>query len=703
LVNTTIVTGQRLSATVPVSDLPWLEDSLVAVDAALVRACADWGPEACADAKAAFIFTGLLQQLPPVQLPFGQTMGLGLYPLTFDLAPFMPPALAPVMLPSPHVAGLPIDEDARAALTQAITVYGLTYLADSIAGPSDRPFEADYFRDALVARAEVRLGLSTPPTYSLQARDLLPIASLWEDSRSIPRSLGLPMRLQALSFLETALDGQPATVDGILLRRLRRQPDLKAWLAEALSPDGVTQALNNWETQAAALFEAEGTLSWTALEGLSYTCDTETYLVRDGAAKLLAVAPLWSVLDFPTQALSPDGQYLAFVNQVAADQVALTIYDLKMAATLTITQAAAVFVAGWSRSQELVYIAHDAPADPSTNSASPYHLLRYDQATGNSRRLVENAVIVGYNLSGSWLPDRRGLVLNFDFQDDAAVPIKLWSPAVVSVDGAEAGKLTWLLPMEPRTVYGLLAPNGQWIAYVQRTADDGSFVVANLVLLDIATGARQVILKSKSGADSDGIPIEGDTLSLLGWSGDSAQLMFSTGGTGVLPVTYLFPIDGSRAPLEVARADDNLGVFTSVAHSPDGRYLSYRTFGSPDPVALRLIDLESLDKVEAGTTLVQTLALESSGSAWSTTGHRLAVAGLAGLRVIDLDTGLVRWVETGNCSAVAWYPPPESMFVLLHLWRGAVLTSPIGVTGGVTAPSSDQQRGASCFCRSQSE
>jgi hypothetical protein len=57
--DTTVVSGFRFSATLPVADLPWLSDSLFAADAALVQACADWGPEACGDHKLK-LFTGRL-------------------------------------------------------------------------------------------------------------------------------------------------------------------------------------------------------------------------------------------------------------------------------------------------------------------------------------------------------------------------------------------------------------------------------------------------------------------------------------------------------------------------------------------------------------------------------------------------------------------------------------------------------------------
>jgi hypothetical protein len=66
--------------------------------------------------------------------------------------------------PSPQVAGRPVDDAARAALTHALVVYGLTVLANAQAGSTTQV--VDYFRDALVARAEQRLGLAGPLTYT---------------------------------------------------------------------------------------------------------------------------------------------------------------------------------------------------------------------------------------------------------------------------------------------------------------------------------------------------------------------------------------------------------------------------------------------------------------------------------------------------------------------------------------------------------
>ena len=51
-------------------------------------------------------------------------------------------------------------------------------------------------------------------------------------------------------------------------------------------------------------------------------------------------------------------------------------------------------------------------------------------------------------------------------------------------------------------------------------------------------------------------------------------------------------------------------------------------------------------------------AQQATAAAWAPSGHRLAVAGAGGLRIIDLDTGPTRWLDFRNCSIVEWYALP---------------------------------------------
>jgi hypothetical protein len=102
-------------------------------------------------------------------------------------------------------------------------------------------------------------------------------------------------------------------------------------------------------------------------------------------------------------------------------------------------------------------------------------------------------------------------------------------------------------------------------------------------------------------------------------------------------------------------------VFAAVGHSVDGRYLSYYPYGAESGEPLTLIDLEAVRRTgRLGPEAEYQVAQQVSAAAWSPAGHRLAVAGTAGLRVIDLDTGQTHWLDFSVCEAVSWFPPPGS-------------------------------------------
>ncbi|MCC6189976.1 MAG: hypothetical protein IT318_13155 [Anaerolineales bacterium] len=275
---TTVFAGERLSATLPVADLPWLGESLLAADQLLTQACADWGDVCDPDWKLLVRYLGVLGAPPPRRA--SNASGLGPYPAAFDLAGLAPRYRQALALLSPHLSGLPDDAGARQALTHALTVHGLGYLAGILAGAPGGHIAGAVFRDALAARAELRLGLSPAPTYAACAGHYLPLSALWgtaHDPGSAGEPLGattladeLPLRLLALDFLDAALAGQPPGADATLLAGLhgtRHKGDLLLWLDEVLGASRAARAASDWQRSAARLQAAPTSCSTQARVG----------------------------------------------------------------------------------------------------------------------------------------------------------------------------------------------------------------------------------------------------------------------------------------------------------------------------------------------------------------------------------------------------------------------------------------------------
>ena len=652
LATTTVLAGERLSITLPVDDLPYLSDSLFAVDAALVRACADWGAEACGANRLVVVFTAqpnlLLKADAP---PPGAAAGRGPYPWAFDLAAHLPEAPTRLYLPSPHVSGVPFDAAARAALTHALTVYGLTALADvanvpvGVGGPLPDPF-----RDALIARAELRLGLTPPPTSTVTAADYLPVTAVWAANRNaveLEPAVRLTLQFEALQFLEVVLAGQPPTVEADLLRTLRRRPDLRAWLVGALGAADADTALAAWDQSVTEQLSAAGRP--VDLDGLLYSCEGETYLQRGGETLALPGPTPWPGQSLSNLAFSGDGRYLARVVQSDRGVVQLEVLDLSAPEPVVVALAATapeIYLIGWAADQTLVYTVRAG----SLTDASVFELRGYDRAAGQSRVLVTGALGPWFLTAGDWLPDHTGLIVNLTTATDND-PLG-YQPVLVSLDPA--------VPPRPLAEHGFpmrLSPDGRTLVYSQVQPNGSDFALAALALVDLATGAERVLVRAADLHAVDSSGVELSNIIPLAWSGDSAWVVALTAGNSAEAQLYLLPADGARPPVQLPRGGSDFAFYMAVANSPDGRYLSYAPYGEANFAPLALLDLTTLQPGDTAA-VIQTLTQQATAAAWAPSGHRLAVAGAGGLRIIDLDTGPTRWLDFRNCSIVEWYALP---------------------------------------------
>ena len=138
---------------------------------------------------------------------------------------------------------------------------------------------------------------------------------------------------------------------------------------------------------------------------------------------------------------------------------------------------------------------------------------------------------------------------------------------------------------------------------------------------------------------------------------DDAALARAWAGNSAEAQLYLLPADGARPPVQLPRGGSDFAFYMAVANSPDGRYLSYAPYGEANFAPLALLDLTTLQPGDTAA-VIQTLTQQATAAAWAPSGHRLAVAGAGGLRIIDLDTGPTRWLDFRNCSIVEWYALP---------------------------------------------
>ncbi len=643
LAATTLVQFNHISATVLVDDLPWLADSLLAADVALEQACREWG-DACPETRRLnIIFTADAQYLlTPILPEAGTGDGLGPYPAAFAVHRATPALNQPLRLPSLALTGAPADEAAQAALTRALTAHGLAYFAQAISGTNVRP--DDYFFDALVGRAEQRLGLAAPITYSLRPQDFAPLDGLWraadrQDTVATPGAL--PYRLQVLKFLDQALAGLPPEADGALLADLRRADDLFDWLDEALGRGGGRRAEAAWRRAAEAALALGNGLSADRLEGLIYSCGDQGYRMRAGQAEPLAfVIPPSGFGMMQVAALSLDGRYLATIDDLGASVI--VIDDLESDWSRRMELSHGVYLVGWSAGGALIYIEQDDPE--SSPGGELGHAMRLDPLTGERAPLTENPVIPMFLPDNPWLPDHTGVVLGLWYPNLGDPGPLTSAPALVPVDAiGESRRLA-------ESGYGaVVSPDGRRVAYAVASATGGGgWNLLSVAVTDLQTGVQIEVLRAASLAEADGATPE--YLFPMAWSPVGVELIVLAGGSSVPTRLVAAPLDGG--PLRTLVEGGSNAFMYPVGIGAEGRTLAVLQYGPVTEGAnLLLADLAGANGRPATTV---TLARDVLGAAWSPDGALLAMAGAAGVRVVEPATGQWRWVALDYCSGVQW-------------------------------------------------
>jgi hypothetical protein len=638
--------GARLRAVFPKADEAWMLENLPRIDAALQEVCEAWGVRACTEQElwVPYIFVISLAEWPEPRPPArSQAGGIGSYPAAFDIAPGVSARAERLTLLSPQVGGRPHDEAASQALRRALTVSGISYLADVIAGASRR--EADFFRDALVARAEVRLGLARTSSYTIRPEHYLPPSDLWLISRGAHSdpTADLPYRMQALAFMDFFLAGSPASADGALLASRRTHAALAHWLADGFGPFGPAR-LASWEAEISAHFERLSTLDWSHLEGLAYACHDEavwaldqSWWVRDGRLQPIseALKPVRNWRSLSAQGLSPDGRYLAFVEFEVVSN--LYLLDLHTDEMLLVNSSDDHNLLGWSAAGELVF----AERRPRSGSqAAGFYLMAYAPGADAPRQLADSTIETYWNLRPQWLPNRSAFALTMSLPRPDSEGLIGMTPVLVA-----PGPPTELHPLAVGGHSPAFAPNGQSVAYVVQRDDGGGALDfgADIILLDLNTRSERVLVSRQHLANAGRLP---NVISALDWSPDGEHLSFMASGQSY--GMRLFTIATSGRDLrEHTGHDPNANVWPA-GFSADGRYLAYHEFGfSSSASRLSVVDLRSGSQ--------QHVWVNFGGATWAPHGRLLVVGNRWGIYVLDPATSALRWLSSDSCQQAVWF------------------------------------------------
>jgi hypothetical protein len=638
-------TAPRLHAVYPHAEAAWLPGILLRVEAILEQACRDW--ECPPELIVSLEFSSALQTLMPAAAPARAVAAFPeAYPILFDLPVELPRYPPRVVWPAPSLAGIPRDEAAASLLVRSLAVAGLANLAEQLSGQARQ--SGGFFFDALVARAEVRLGLSAPPTYTVSAEEYVPIESLWYffgRGDGLDPSQALPFRRQALAFVEAALAGQPVTAEAQLLRSLHQShslPGLVPWLEAVIGPSAPF-LVDQRAARFAVAPQEVSSFAWSQLDGLRFACSQGVSLLRRG--RLVPLPFNQPAFGFSGLHVSPNARLVAGVtiSQDAPSFQAMPrvlIYDLQAQTLHTVAEGGSYTLLGWSADEALLYWQHPA-ADAPPGSASV--LMRYSPAGGRA------SAVHGLDLvhSATWNHDRTGLYLTTQEPREAA-PLEIgWLPF--------GGRPPNRLPVEILIPSGrdpLLTPDGRTLAYVSlgAPASVSQFHPPRAIMLfDLGQRAPHPLLSLEALVlETAAGPVEPLDVSLAAWSPDSQRLAFHVAYPGS---RRLFTIRNDGSDLkEEAVVEGEMPWIYVVGFSADNRFLAYNAIVTPaanfTTFPLKVVDLQ--------TRSVNELGAPPGAAVWSPAGHLLAVADSDGALLHDPATGRQRWVTFGSCSGVAW-------------------------------------------------
>ena len=625
LANTTVFVSDHLSVTFPVADLPWFTEALPQFEATLARACLDW--QCPPGTRVAVVFgnrvyggaNALRASRPPAEAGSG-------YPLIFDLPPSQVAVPRTHRLVSPRLTGYPRDALAAAALTRATTVQLLAALASELVDANRRG--PDLFFDALVARAEIRLGLSPASEASITPYEYVSPTQLWSMAGQgglAASTDSLSLRRQALAFVDFALAGQPPRADGELLRQLRQRTNPTDWLRGTL-PDGAIDVEDRWRAAALAPWSAAPRAGYA---GQVLVCGPQALVLGQEGLRAFPAAPQGHT--FISAELSPDGRTLAALI-AGRSTTKLVLFDLVDGTLQPLPVAQPGTLLGWRPTGELLYL-EVHPANGRSNFWRLMRLRQYDPAgSGTFSTLLSEPVVLPWSERALWSPDRTTLTLAvYRGVEDSALPPELAlitpGPNVAVRTLATSGYAPAFSPKGDRLA--LFSGGDPFLGLTNENA-------WRLNLLDLRQEQLMTVLTAAEIAAADFSQV-----GALEWSADGRWLTFLQVGTGGGPVAYLAAADGGHVqPLDVGTR--NGGSFP-LGFSADSRYLAVRVNGG----AAGTNEIVVFDPAAPGAAPQRYLA---QTAAWSAAGHQLLMGGAAGVYAVDPATNAFEWVYDSTCA-----------------------------------------------------
>lgn len=627
----TLWVGQRVFARLPPADRNVIEPLLAQADEYLVQACAAW---ACPDNLRTDVrFTDRPDILPQPMAPAWQAQhGFGRYPAALDVVyQWIHADWANwPRLPSPRLSGRPVDAPAREALVRGLVLQTLVSWAGQLSGPSRG---GDNYAAALIARAEVRLGLASPLTYTPTSERYRTPEGLWSaaEVETVEAETRLANELAALDFLDLALDGQPPAADGVLLRSLGSRGGLHDWLRDVLGARSHERS-QAWVTRTTRAILAGEAGQWPDLEGLAYACQGQVWQWRDGEPALVSdQAETW--VQLPASAIAPGGRYLAYI--LAGNK--LWVADTQTRQSQQVDWGRWISWLGWAADGQAIYFRNPNHA---TLPQTGFELMRAaPHGAGEPERVLADLVVP---IEAPLIAGSQAVVGLWDLSAGPVLAPGTAAWAIVPVLEPGRGLRRFDSPI-------LVAPDGGMAALWGRAQNLGEVALESLV-----TGERRRLV----GAAELGFEPEAPILvQPLAWSPDSEWLAVMAAGLPQMTPSFytwlaLFAVraDGSEVRRYAAIVEDKYGA--AAAFSADSRFLELSTAG-PDVIAPNywIVDLAP-GAIRVADTL-------SGSTAWAPSGHWLASASPQGVRVRSAESGDSVWLTPDGCGTVAWPPLTE--------------------------------------------
>jgi hypothetical protein len=626
--NTTVFAGEHLTATFPVADLPWLSAALPQFEAALARACRAWH---CPPGLRLDVVFGSQAHALSSVLRASRPAGPA-YPIVFDLPPLSLSFPRRYRLPSPQLTGYPHDEPAAAALTRATTVQLLAALAGELAGERGgaRRRSPDYFLDALVAREEIRQGLSPASVAAFPPYDYVAPSTLWQivgQGALGAATDSLAFRRQALGFVDFALAGQPSSVDADLLRALRQHNTPARWLADTLSTDA-PEVQARWRAAALAPWSA---VPQPAYDGLVLVCEQNALVLGAGGLQAISARPQGN--QFLAAHRSPDGRLLASLV-VGRSTTKLVLFDLVDGGLQPLPVAQPGLLLGWQPTGELLYL-EVHPANGGSNFWRLMRLRQYDPATGVYATLLDDPVVLPWTEAAVWSPDRRLLSFALYPRGPSQAPnprLALVAPGT----GPQVG-----LRLLPTSGYApAFSPAGDRLAVFSGGDPFVGLSAAGDWRLNLLDWQHNQVTTLLTGGELG--EYHDSQVGALAWSADARWLSFMALGGGGPLAAFLVSTDGGAARLLEVGAR-TAGSYP-LGFSADSAYVAVQVFGGiVGTNEVVVFDLAAPPGTPPRRYLAHT-------AAWSPQGHDLILGGPAGVFAVDPATDAFHWLYDSPCA-----------------------------------------------------